>query len=384
MTRTYHTFRLLQAVAAIASLAVLLWSLGVPSLRFADAASLTSVSDTLSDSAPSVGSNHTIVFTLPSDGTPLVGSDTITITFPTVPDSFDLSNIGVNDIDFASSSDYTLVTDGAESANDEWGVATTSTTIVLTAAASIGTIATGTTLIITVGTNATVGGTGDAQIINPATSNTSYEISVDASGDIGNTRVAIISSVTVNASVDTSLDFQVYGVAPGVSVNGTTTTGSTTPTTIPFGKLEAGVASTAAQRLSVATNAANGFSVTVIADQQLESATGADIDSFANGGNQPTPINWVGPTPVLGSDNTYGHWGVTTDDSDSGLGFGSQQYVAVSTSSPVELFANDGPSDGTTLNLGSAQVAYTVQISSLQEAGDDYTATLTYVATPVF
>lgn len=383
MTRTYHTFRLLQAVAAIASLAVLLWSLGVPSLRFADAASVTSFSDTLSDSAPSVGSNHTITFTIPADGSPIQANDVITLTFPTTPDSFDLGNIGTNDIDFASTTDYTLVDAGPT--GEQFAVATTATQITLTASATLVDIATGTVLTIEIGTNATAGGAGDAQIVNPATSNTSYEISVSTgAGDSGNTRVAIIDAVTVSASVDTSLDFQVFGVATGVTVNGTTTTGASTATTIPFGELQAGSASTAAQRLTVATNAANGFSVTVIADQQLESATGADIDSFANGNNQATPINWTAPSGTLGSENTYGHWGVTTEDSDSGLGFGSQQYVAVSTSTPVELFAHTGVSDGTTENIGSTTVAYSVQITGLQEAGDDYTATLTYVATPVF
>ena len=52
--------------------------------------------------------------------------------------------------------------------------------------------------------------------------------------------------------------------------------------------------------------------------------------------------------------------------------------------SPVEVFKNNGPADGTTQNIGTAKVGYKVEISPLQEAGSDYTATLTYVATPVF
>lgn len=380
---------MLQAVAAIAGLAILLWSLGLPSLRFAEAANVTTFSDTLTDSAPSTGSNHTIVFTVPAEGTPITSAGAITITFPSTPDVFNLSNIGVNDVDFASSSDYTLVADGTESAADEWGVATTSTTIVLNPSASIVTIATGTQLTIEVGTNATAGGNGDAQIVNPATSNTSYEISVATGmGDSGNTRVAIIDTVTVNASVDTSLDFQVFGTAAGLTVNGTTTTGAATATTIPFGELSAGSASTAAQRLTVETNAANGFVVTVVADQLLLSSTGADIDLFANGTAPGSPTNWTKPTGTLGDDDTYGHWGVTTDDATTGVGltdeFGDQQYMAVSTSTPVEIFRHNGPSDGSTASIGSTTVAYSVQITNLQEAGDDYTATLTYVATPVF
>jgi hypothetical protein len=36
------------------------------------------------------------------------------------------------------------------------------------------------------------------------------------------------------------------------------------------------------------------------------------------------------------------------------------------------------------MGVGSTTVAYKVEITSLQEAAKDYTATLTYIATPVF
>jgi hypothetical protein len=45
---------------------------------------------------------------------------------------------------------------------------------------------------------------------------------------------------------------------------------------------------------------------------------------------------------------------------------------------------HDGPADGTTDGVGDAYIGYQVQISPLQEAGDDYTTTLRYVITPTF
>ena len=45
---------------------------------------------------------------------------------------------------------------------------------------------------------------------------------------------------------------------------------------------------------------------------------------------------------------------------------------------------NTGPADGTTAGIGAARIGYQVQISALQEAGDDYTTTLRYIATPTF
>ena len=46
--------------------------------------------------------------------------------------------------------------------------------------------------------------------------------------------------------------------------------------------------------------------------------------------------------------------------------------------------AHSGPSDGTTLGVGRATIGYQAQITALQEAGDDYSTTLTYIATPTF
>jgi hypothetical protein len=326
-----------------------------------------------------VGADHTIVFTTP---TGLTAGQAITITFNS---NFVLGALGAEDIDFATTSGEFSLQNGA-AAGATWGVSSSSNSLTLTS--QDGVLAANATVTLQIGLHATTDTTGDTQITNPTIG--SYDISVDVAGatDTGETRVAIIDVVTVSASVDTSLDFEIFGTAQGLLVNGTTTTGSTSPTQIPFGQLSPGVASTAAQHLSVQTNARNGFVVTVIADQQLETPTGADIDSFANGGNQPTPLAWSAPTGVMGSENTYGHWGVTTADDSTGAGltdqFADQQYVAVSTSTPVEVFRHDGPADGNTANQGSTTVAYTVQITTLQEAGNDYTATLTYVATPVF
>jgi hypothetical protein len=245
------------------------------------------------------------------------------------------------------------------------------------------------TTTIKIGTNATFGGTGTHQLTNPSAG--SYEISLTAgASDSGKTRVAIVNNVTVTASVDTLFTFTVAGTASGTTVNTADTTGaSTTATTVPFGKLQSGVASTAAQRLTVVTNARGGFVVTVMADSQLVSANGADIDGFANGAYTSTPTAWSAPGNTPGSENTYGHWGITTDDSSLSagnpynVGTGGNRYVSASTT-PVEVFRNTGPTNGATQGQGTTLVGFKAQISPLQEAADDYTSVLTYVATPVF
>ncbi len=384
--RASNAFSVLQATAAILAMALLLWSLGLSSIRFAEAANVTSFSDTLSDSAPGVVSNHTITFTTP---TGVANGETITLDFSDGP--FVQGSVGSADLDIATTSDFSVAATcgGTEEVSADF---TGWPTLTLTfCAGDGGSIPANGTTTIEIGTNATFGGAGTNQLTNPVAG--SYQIVMGGTQtDSGETRVVIVSNVTVTASVDTVFTFTVTGVAGGQTVNTADTTGgATTATTIPFGILEAGTASTAAQDLTVTTNAKNGFVVTVTADSQLNSATGADIDSFADGGDQTTPIAWAAPSGTVGVETTYGHWGITSDDPTltAGLtnpfnaGAGGDRYRAASTT-PVEVFRHTGPINGTVTGQGTTRVGYKVETSALQEAADDYTATLTYVATPVF
>ncbi|MCA9366631.1 hypothetical protein KC722_03570, partial [Candidatus Kaiserbacteria bacterium] len=181
----------------------------------------------------------------------------------------------------------------------------------------------------------------------------SYEIDITsgtgANGDAGHTRVAILDNVDVTAQVDTTFDFVVSGVNTiGASVNGTSTSATSSATEIPFGTLSAGVVETIAQRLNVTTNAIGGFVVTVEQDQNLLSSTGADIDGFIDGAYTNTPAAWQAPGNNISDEDTWGHWGLTSEDSDLNTDeFGSDLWVAASTT-PREIFSHDGPSDGTT------------------------------------
>lgn len=383
MSRSNTTFGLLQATAVTLAVSILFWSLGLTSFRFAEAANVTSISDTLSDSAPAVGSNHTITFVTP---TGIANGQSMTIDFSDGP--FVIGATTFADIDVKD--DTTNLSLAANCAGaDEASAAFSGTTLTITFCAGDGAeiLPNGTTTVL-IGTNASFGGAGVNKIVNPAVG--SHKISVTAGpSDLGTTRVAIIAPVVVTAAVDTTFAFTVAGQPDGGFVNGEQVTGSSTATKIPFGTLTAGTATTSAQQLSVATNASYGFAVTVKVDQQLTSSTGADIDGFANGSYTTTPISWVSPTANISNENTWGHWGLTSDDATFGVsdpfdvaGLG-QKFVSASTT-PVVVFRNDGPSDGTTQNIGKALVGYKVEISPLQEAGSDYTATLTYVATPVF
>jgi hypothetical protein len=368
-------------IAAMLIATVLMWSVGLPlMINSAQAAGVTLFSDTLSDSDLGVVSNHTIEFTTSPTGQ-VIASESMSVTFESgfsIPDALDFEDIDLT----VGGSDQTLA---AAASPGIWGVSVATSTRTITFTSNNTTIGTSTAVIIAVGTNAT---DGVEQITNPGTPK-SYTVDVvvgSSAQDIGTTRVAIIDDVTVTASVDTVFTFNIYGVATNTSpITGetATTTASTTATTIPFGTLEPGVPGFAAQQLSVTTNAANGFSVTVQQDGNLMSASTADIDTFVDGDATTTPIAWVPPSAVPGLENTYGHYGITSED-DSFAGatdpFGSGLYSgSFSSSSPLEVFYHNDPVNATT-----TYVAIKVEISSLQEAATDYTNTLTYVATPIF
>jgi hypothetical protein len=227
----------------------------------------------------------------------------------------------------------------------------------------------------------------NAKITNPSVAPASYVIRW--SGDMadgGDTRVAIISRVTVTASVDTNLTFTINGVASTTAVNGTTTSTTTSATAISFGVLSVAKSEFGAQRLNVSTNAINGFAVTVTQNQNLTSNNGADIDAFTNGNPQYPPAAWVNPTGTLGVENSYGHMGLTSEDlSIQGLDpYGTDLYAGLTSTSTRTVMWHDSVADGTTPHIGETYVGYRIMVTALQEAATDYTNQLTYVCTPIF
>lgn len=377
MSRTITTFGLLQAITAVVALAVLFWSVGLPSLRFAQAANVTQFSDTLSDSAPSVASDHTIYFETP---TGVANGDDITLDFSDGPFT-GTSSITAADIDvLVGTTSLTVAADCTGS--EQVGASFTGEVLSLVLCAGDGgVIGAGASTTVLIGTNA--GGTN--QLTNPALG--TWAIGLTAGVDVGETRVFIVAPVEVTAAVDTIFTFSVDGINATGSVNQSPITATSTPTTLPFGVLDDTASSTVAQQLSVSTNAAYGFVVTAQVDQQLSSGS-ATIGGFIDNTFTTTPTLWSGPSGNIANPDSWGHWGVTTDDETVGGGDpydvagAGRLYVAASTT-PLTVFAHNGPADGSTQNLGTARVGYTAEISALQPAGD-YTATLTYVATPVF
>lgn len=387
-----------RTVAIVTALALLAWSMGLPAwIHTADAASLENISDTLAvgsaattgASAPSANAAHRLRFTMPNG---MVAGQNLRVSFDPTTTAFDFTGLTVADIAIVTGANKVDNAGACSGATDVYPTPNTTSDYIDFTVCGTATIASSTSFIIDVGTT-----TGGNLVNNPATPG-SYVIQIgggtgSTAVDSGDTRVAIVNAVTVTAAVNTIFTFSVNPVVIGTTVNNdaTVTSTTTTATTIPFGVLSPNTPKLAAQELRVDTNALNGFSVTVQADQTLTAGNGATIDEFVNGNAIASSTLWAGPAGTVGSTDTYGHWGVTSDDNavsstTPGLwGAGYAAYQGNFIDNPVEVFYhNTATENGAGVGVGSTTVAYKIEIMELQEAAKDYTATLTYIATPVF
>lgn len=382
--RSFERIGRMKSVATTLIFTLFGWAVGLPLLfTTTSAAQLTSVSATASSSAPAVSGNYIIQFTTSNAIGQAGAASTTRITFDPTTAAFSITSLSTstNDISINRSGGgltQVAVETSCTGATNEIYVSRIDTTsdYVEFRTCTGDTIAAGDIIVNLV----------NNRVTNPSSTG-SYIIRIDGTmTDSGDTRVAIVDRVTVTASVDTNFTFTISGLASSTVINGDTTSTSTTATAIGFGRLSVGTSSIAGQRLSVQTNALNGFSVTVIQDQNLTSSNGSDIDAFQDGNPASSPTAWASPSGTIGNENSYGHFGVATaDDTLSGGDlFANGTYVGLTSTSTRTLMYHDGPSDGTTEDVGLVDVAYRVQITSLQEAATDYTNRLTYVATPIF
>src|SRR3989304_4099915 len=168
--------------------------------RFASAAALTALSDTMERMKDSVDSNHTIQFTIPASDD-IIENETITVTFAA---GFDLAVNGT-DCGAIDLEDDTVDEDVREQADPdcnatatEWGAAISGQVITLTAPSTASTyINTTSVVVIKIGSNANHDGANTVEKINNQTvaeNNTDQKISINADGDTGTIAVEIVAN----------------------------------------------------------------------------------------------------------------------------------------------------------------------------------------------
>ncbi|MBI2113451.1 MAG: hypothetical protein HYT50_02640 [Candidatus Wildermuthbacteria bacterium] len=386
--------------AALLLVALFVSSLGyvfVP--RFAGASAMTGVKDTLTTPVPSASANHTIVFTLASGETWAAG-ETLTATFES---GFSLAALASSDpLDYDIQTDTggtpteeTLVAAGSCASSDAIEITSISGQVItFTACTSYTAPPNAAAYEIQIGTNAASGGTGNSQIANPGTAG-SYDI--DLAGTIGSTAtgtamVAVIAALSVTVNIDESLSFSVSGQTASQCANYNDVASpnevATTASAIPFSSVLEDAFYDACQALTVSTNAASGYSVTIKENDQL---TGS--------GYQIPDGNCDGAC----TDSSEGPWATA---SNNGFGYCMEDVTGNGAATADSGWGTNGCDDSTThfktiADTGSGETAQTIMSSASAVAGDisdvgfrlsvdasqgsgNYSNTVTYVATGNF
>jgi len=173
----------------------------------------------------------------------------------------------------------------------------------------------------------------------------------------------------------TQLTFTISGFAASTSIEGITTVATTTATSVPFGVLPLGVDRAAAQRLTVSTNATQGYQVLALERGDLESANGATISDVT--GTNAAPLAWSTVCSIV-ADSCFGyHVGDNTLSGGSTRFLSNDTYAAL-TSTPSEVAYSSAP-----VTSESTDIVYRIQANPGQTAGQ-YESKVVFVVVPVY
>lgn len=218
-------------------------------------------------------------------------------------------------------------------------------------------------------------------ITNGSTAETGYyaifstynNVDCTSSGvDSGINTFIYVTGQAVSLTVDPTISFNVAAVASGQTVNGATTTVTTTDGTIPFGTVTSGSLSIAAHDATVTTNAGSGYTLYVRYTAKPTSGSN-DIDDH-------TGTN-AAPTAMSAGTEAFGY---TTNDATLGTGTvdrftdGGPKYAAFTTTNAEAGYSSAAVSSQT------VRLGYAVGISGTTPAGTYGNSTVIITATPAY
>lgn len=178
------------------------------------------------------------------------------------------------------------------------------------------------------------------------------------------------------SSAGTTLTFTIGGIPASTLTSGTTTTIETTSDSVPFGSLLINSSALGAQRLTVTTNAGQGYAIFSYAEQNLVGSSAAEIPPVA--ATNQSPLGWTTACETSAS-GCYGY-----HTSDAVLAGGSTRFAAddtfaqFSTTSLSEIAYSAGP-----VTNRITDVVYKVEVHEEQTA-DNYTTGVVYIVVPTF
>ena len=236
-------------------------------------------------------------------------------------------------------------------------------------------------------------GTSTSAFTQAASTTAEYEFTIQESGAAPNTVYffrlfypAASSSVPAFGSDSypslvtggTTLDFSINGLATTTSTGGIVTDFTTTSTDVPFGKLPVGSTVKGAHRLTVTTNATQGYEIFTYERQGFVGSVGEEIPPIP--GTNTTPVSWNSSNCAPSTSGCYGYH--TTESvlaSSPTTRFAADDtYAQFSTTTPDEVAYSSGPA-----SARSTDIVYRVEAHDGQ-AVDQYSTNIVYIVVPTF
>jgi hypothetical protein len=178
------------------------------------------------------------------------------------------------------------------------------------------------------------------------------------------------------ATEGAQLSFSIAGLPSGTDTQGIVTAATTTATSSAFGTLAINTSPSIAQRLTVSTNATQGYQVTLQEDGPMTNISGNTINDVASPNSAPLP--WVSAC-VSSSTSCLGyHTGDSVLSGATPARFAATDSFAAFSTSSDEVIYNGGP-----INNEVTDMVYRLQIGNQQIAGN-YQNKLVYIITAIY
>ncbi len=178
------------------------------------------------------------------------------------------------------------------------------------------------------------------------------------------------------STTGTSLTFTIGGLSSSTLTSGITTTVDATSVAVPFGTLAISAPQTGAQRLTVTTNAAQGYEIFAYAQQDLIGSSANIIPPVA--GTNLSPVGWSAGCTT----SATGCYGYHT--SDAVLAGGSTRFAADDTYAQFSTTSlNEVAYSSTPVSGRATDVVYKVEVHDDQSAGS-YSTNVVYIVVPTF
>ncbi|PIY95063.1 MAG: hypothetical protein COY68_00465 [Candidatus Levybacteria bacterium CG_4_10_14_0_8_um_filter_35_23] len=336
-----------------------------------------------------VTAKHTITFKL-SQAAAI--NDVLKVTFPGATDnsaSPSATTFAFNGLNGSSGTNLSV----SGTTCSSWSVSSPNITCTLG-----GAVDTNTTVTITIGSST-------PQLINPTKSQTIgtsdlWRIGLShTSGGFdaeapANVAIASIESVYVSGVVDASITMTIAGIANGVVVKDdntgcnatgfamTTNSGAaSSPTSVNLGAIGTAI-NYAAQKISIATNGPNGYSLTATASGRLINPASGYWFTNAQGGLDLTANDTPIPAAIAGAVDAFGISACGTHAYTTNFGTTTAKFGNPSNSAGNAYTYKLASTTGATASVATS-VVYGVSAAATTPAGT-YSTILTYVATPTF